>query len=71
MAEFDVDQMLERFRERAQAVRERPLPPVAGEERKRFIEQAEADHLDFALVGSAKWAVEDGELVLRIPLSSS
>lgn len=69
MAEFDVDAMLERFRDRAQAVRERGLPPVAGEGRRAFVEQAERDFTDFALVGSAVWSVEDGQLVLRIPLA--
>ncbi len=68
MAEFDVDAMLERFRERATAVQERGLPPVAGEGRKMLIEQAESDYTDFALVGNAAWTVEDGNLVLRIPL---
>ena len=71
MAEFDVDQMLERFKERAEAVRDRPLPPVAGEERKRFVEQAEVDYLDYSLVGNASWTVEDGRLVLRIPLTGT
>jgi hypothetical protein len=69
MAELDVDAFLRRFRERADAVKERGLPPVAGEERRRFIEQAETDYTDFSLVGAASWAVEDGSLVLRIPLS--
>ena len=69
MAQFDVDAMLERFRDRAEAVRRRPLPPVAGEGRKAFIEQAETDYTDFALVGGAVWSVEDNQLVLRIPLS--
>ena len=41
MSQFDVDAMLQRFQERAAAVKERPLPPVAGDERKLFIEQAE------------------------------
>ncbi len=41
---------------------------MAGEERKRFIEQAELDHIDFSLVASAAWSVEGGHLVLRIPL---
>lgn len=68
MAQFDVDAMLERFRDRADAVRRRPLPPVAGEGRKAFIEQAETDYTDFALVGGAVWSVEDNQLVLRIPL---
>ena len=70
MASFDVDQMIERFRLRADAVRERPLPPVAGAERKKFIEQAELDHVDFSLVANADWSVEDGQLVLRIPLTA-
>lgn len=71
MAELDVDAMVQRFRDRAQAVKERPLPPVAGAERKKFVEQAETDYLDYALVGNASWAVEDEHLVLRIPLRQS
>lgn len=61
--------MISRFAERAEAVRDRPLPPVAGSERQKFIKQAELDHIDFALVANAAWAVEDDHLVLRIPLS--
>ena len=68
MAQFDVDAMLERYRARAEAVRERPLPPVAGEGRKAFVEQAEVDYTDYALVGNAAWSVEEDHLVLRIPL---
>jgi hypothetical protein len=68
MAKFDVDAMVQRYQERAAAVKERPLPPVAGEERKQFIEQAERDYTDFALIGDASWSVEDDHLVLRIPL---
>lgn len=68
MAQFDVDAMLVRYKERAAAVKERPLPPVAGDERRLFVERAEADYTDYALIGSANWSVEDGELVLRIPL---
>ena len=68
MAQFDVDAMLVRYRERAAAVKERPLPPVAGDERRLFVERAQADYTDYALIGSASWSVEDDELVLRIPL---
>ncbi len=70
MAEFDVDAMISRFADRARAVKDRPLPPVAGEERKKFIEQAERDFTDYSLVANAEWSVEDGHLVLRIPLAS-
>lgn len=70
MAELDVDALLKRFRDRAEAVKDRGLPPIAGEERRRFMEQAEADYMDFSLIGAAVWAVEDGHLVLRIRLNS-
>ncbi len=69
MAQLDVDQFLQRFRERADAVKERGVPPLEGEARRTFISQMELDFLDYSLVGSAAWAVEDGNLVLRIPLS--
>ncbi len=65
---LDVDAMLERFRERAAAVKSRNLPPVAGEERTRFIEQAQRDFQDYAIVGDAEASLEDGVLVLRIDL---
>jgi hypothetical protein len=71
MAQFDVDAMLVRYQERAAAVKDRPLPPVAGDERRLFVERAQADYTDYALIGSASWSVEDGELVLRIPLGGS
>jgi hypothetical protein len=65
---LDVEAMLRRFRERADAVRDRKLPPVAGEERQRFIEQAELDYMDFAIVGDAGWTFDDGVLILRVDL---
>jgi hypothetical protein len=68
MAALDIDAMLVRFRDRAHAVKRRPLPPVAGEERTAFIKQAQMDFQDFALVGDASAAIEDGVLVLRIDL---
>jgi hypothetical protein len=66
--DLDVDAMLARFRERAAAVRERPLPPVAGVERQRFVEQAQLDFQDFAIVGDAAWELVDGVLTLRVDL---
>lgn len=69
MAEFDVDAFIARFQTRADAVKSRPLPPVAGDERRKFIARAETDFTDFSLIGNASWAVEEGQLVIRIPLS--
>jgi len=69
MAEqLDVDAMLQRFRERAHAVKQRPLPPVAGDERAHFIRQAELDFMDYAIVGDAEWSLDDGVLTLRVDL---
>jgi hypothetical protein len=68
--ELDVDAMLARFRERAASVRDRPLPPVAGPDRRRFMEAAERDFQDFAIIGDATWDFTDGVLTLRIDLSS-
>jgi hypothetical protein len=65
---LDVDAMIQRFRDRAHAVKSRPLPPVAGDERTRFIEQAQLDFQDFAVIGDADASVEDGFLVLRVDL---
>lgn len=65
---LDVDAMVQRFRDRAQAVKNRTLPPVAGEERMQFIRQAEIDFQDFAIIGDAEGSIEDGFLVLRVDL---
>jgi hypothetical protein len=69
MAEsLDVDAMIARFQQRAAAVKKRNLPPVAGEERQRFLKQAQEDFLDFALIGDAQATLEDGVLTLRVDL---
>jgi hypothetical protein len=66
--EFDPTEMIARFKERASAVKRRPLPPVAGEERQMFLSQAQTDFQDFAMIGDASASIEDGFLVLRVDL---
>ena len=66
--DLDGNGMLQRFRERADAVKDRPLPPVAGAERQQFIEQAELDYMDYAIVADATWTFEAGILTLRVDL---
>jgi hypothetical protein len=68
VAQLDTDAMLQRFRERAKAVKQRPLPPVAGEERQAFLTQAKLDYQDFAMLGDAEADLVDGVLTLRIDL---
>jgi hypothetical protein len=69
--DFDPGAMVERFQARAAAVRNRGIPPIEGPERRRFVEQAQLDYMDFAMVGDAQVVLEDGILTLRIDLRPS
>ncbi len=71
MSEFDPAAMIERFRNRAEAVKTRGLPPVEGPERARFKEQAQLDFMDYAILGDADAQVIDGILTLKIDLRPS
>ncbi|MEO6468601.1 MAG: hypothetical protein ABIP21_05835 [Acidimicrobiia bacterium] len=68
--ELDVDAMLSRFRDRAGAVRDRPMPPVAGPQREQFVRQAQLDFQDYAMIGDAAWEFVDGVLTLTIDLTA-
>ncbi len=70
MAAFDVDAFIERFRERAAAVRERGIPPLEGQARRRYVEAAEQDHMDYSLVAAAEWSVEGGNWCCASPCAS-
>jgi hypothetical protein len=60
--------MVARFRQRAEAVRTRGMPPIEGAERQRFREQAQRDFTDYAMIGDAEADLTDGILTLRIDL---
>jgi len=68
MTAFEPSEMIARFKERADAVKRRPLPPVAGEERQMFLQQAQSDFQDFAMIADANASIENGILVLRVDL---
>lgn len=69
--QLDIDAMLERFRERADAVQRRGLPPVAGPERQQFLERAQLDFQDFAMLADATWTFVDSVITLTIDLHPS
>jgi hypothetical protein len=52
-------------------VRNRGLPPIEGPDRQRFIEQAQVDFMDYAMLGDAEASIEDGVLTFRIDLRPS
>ena len=66
---FDPNEMVARYRERAAAVKRRGLPPVEGAERKAFILQAQTDFMDFAIIGDATAKLEGTKLILEIELA--
>ena len=66
--DFDVDAMVTRFKERAAAVRSRGVPPLEGDDRKRFMARMQLDYMDYAMLGDATGTLEDGILTLRIDL---
>jgi hypothetical protein len=66
--DLDVDAMLKRFQARARAVRQRGMPPIEGADRKRFMDQAKVDFMDYAMIGDAEGTLEDGILTLKVDL---
>jgi len=66
--EFDPKAMVERFKARAAAVRSRGIPPIEGAERKRFVEQARVDFMDYSILGDAEASLEGGILILTVDL---
>ena len=69
MAEgFDVDALITRFQERARAVRDRALPPLEGTARREYMQRAQIDYQDFAMLGDAEGSLEDGILHLKVDL---
>lgn len=68
---LDLEAMVLRFRQRAEAVRDRTMPPVAGAERLAFVQQAKTDYQDFSIIGDAKASVDDGVLTFRVDLRPS
>ncbi|MDG2029067.1 MAG: hypothetical protein P8J50_18365 [Acidimicrobiales bacterium] len=68
MPGLDIDAMIARFQERAASVKKRNLPPVGGDERQQFLDQAQNDFQDFGMIGDAQASLDDGILTLTIDL---
>ena len=66
MDNLDTEEMRQRFQHRAEAVRKRNMPPVAGAERAAFIKQAELDFQDFAMIADAEISLDAGVLTIDL-----
>jgi len=66
MSGLDTAAMVQRFQQRADAVRSRTMPPIAGAERKAFVEQAELDYQDFLLLADSQISLDGGILTVDL-----
>ena len=65
---FNINDFQNRFKKRAEAVKNRSLPPVGGDERLAFIKQAEEDYQDYMIVSESEYEIKDDYLVFKYKL---
>ena len=67
---FNVEEFKKRFKQRADAVKDRPMPPVGGGERMQFIKQAELDYQDYMIISDSEFEVTNEYLIFKYKLDS-
>ena len=67
---LNVEKLLDRYKERAEAVKNRSIPPVGGDDRMAFVKQAEIDYQDFMIIADSEFKVEKDYLVFKYKLDS-
>ena len=58
---FNVEEFINRYKERAEAVKNRSIPPVGGDDRMAFIKQAETDFQDYMIIADSEFMTKDSE----------
>lgn len=67
---FNIEEFQIRFKERAEAVKNRPMPPIGGDERLAFIKQAEKDYQDYMIISDSEYEIADDYLIFKYKLDS-
>ena len=67
---FNIEEFQIRFKERAEAVKNRPMPPIGGDERLAFIKQAEKDYQDYMIISDSEYEITDDYLIFKYKLGS-
>ena len=67
---FNISDFQNRFKKRAEAVKNRSMPPVGGDERLAFIKQAEEDYQDYMIISDSEYEIIVGYLVFKYKLDS-
>lgn len=67
---FNIEEFQKRFKERADAVKNRPMPPIGGDERLAFIKQAEKDYQDYMIITDSEFEITEEYLIFKYKLNS-
>lgn len=67
---FNIDEFISRYKERAEAVKKRSIPPVGGDDRMAFIKQAESDYQDFMIIADSEIEVTEEYLIFKYKLDN-
>ena len=67
---LNVEEFLDRYKERAEAVKNRSIPPVGGDDRMAFVKQAEIDYQDFMIIADSEVEITEEYLILKFKLDN-
>ena len=67
---LNVQELLDRYKERAEAVKNRSIPPVGGDDRMAFVKQAEIDYQDFMIIADSEVEITEEYLILKFKLDN-
>lgn len=64
------DDFIARFNERAEAVRNRPMPPLEGYSRKAWIQNTQQTYTDYAIIADSVASLDEGIFTIKVDLRS-
>ena len=67
---LNVEELLDRYKERAEAVKNRSIPPVGGDDRMAFVKQAEIHYQDFMIIADSEVEITEEYLILKFKLDN-
>ena len=67
---LNVEELLDRYKKRAEAVKNRSIPPVGGDDRMAFVKQAEIDYQDFMIIADSEVEITEEYLILKFKLDN-
>jgi len=67
---FNINDFQNRSKKRAEAGKNRSMPPVGGDERLAFIKQAEEDYQDYMIISESEFEINDDYIIFQYKLDS-